>query len=91
MSEHLHDEHCNHVPQGIDLIRLTYHEEQLYCSLDPSLFADDPATWGVVLADLTRNISESLSDDPARQREILQGIYDNYLQALSAALNESSK
>ena len=92
MSEHVHGEDCNHNHEpGIDLIRLTYQEEQLHCALDPTLFADDPGTWGVVLADLTRNLSEALSENPQRQREILLAIRDNYVQALAAALDACPK
>lgn len=95
MSEHVHDENCNHDHDhegGIDLIRLTYQEGQLHCSLDPSLFADEPGTWGIVLADLTRNISEALTEhNPGKRDEVLAAIRANYLEALSSTIDGSTK
>jgi len=55
MSDHVHDEFCDHDhddddEDGIDLIKLTLVGEQMHCALDPSVFEDEPGTWGVVLA-----------------------------------------
>lgn len=88
--EHVHDEHCDHDhdEDGIDLIRLTLIDEQMHCSLDPSVFADEPGTWGVVLADLARNLSEAMSEDPAGQKKLLTEIRDNFLKAIEAAPEE---
>ena len=88
--EHVHDEHCRHGDDedGIDLLRVTLIGEQMHCSLDPSVFSEEPGTWGVVLADLARNLSEAMRDDPPAQQKLLAEIRDNFLKALEAAPEE---
>ncbi|MGL4554424.1 MAG: DUF5076 domain-containing protein [Gemmataceae bacterium] len=94
MSEdHIHDEHCDHGDhgddeEGIDLIRLTLVGEQMHCALDPTVFEDEPGTWGTVLADLARNLSEAMRDDPAAQLELLTEIRDRFLEALESPAEE---
>lgn len=91
MSDHVHDEHCDHDhddEDGIDLIRLTLVGEQMHCALDPTVFEDEPGTWGTVLADLARNLSEAMQDEPAGQKKLLDEIREKFLEALDAPPEE---
>lgn len=89
--EHVHDENCrhgDHEDEGIDLLRLQLVGEHMHCSLDPAVFKDEPGTWGVVLADIARNLSESMTEDPASQRRLLDEIRANFQKALEGAAEE---
>ncbi|NBO90977.1 MAG: DUF5076 domain-containing protein [Planctomycetia bacterium] len=81
--DHVHDENCNHGDdEGVDLIRLTLVGEHMHCSLDPTIFEDEPSTWGTVLADLARNLSQAMRDDPLAQRELLADIREKFIEAI---------
>jgi hypothetical protein len=85
MSEHVHDENCNHDHESqIDLLRLTYLNQQMQFTLDTDLFAEDPATWGTVLADLAWNICEAMADTPEQRQQLLHAVQSRFLEAISA-------
>jgi hypothetical protein len=70
---------------GIEILRVWGHNDDLQCSVYPGAF-DEPGTWGVLLADLVRTITGALKEkdgkDPketqdeivaAFQRELADG------------------
>lgn len=82
--EHVHGPDCDHDhddEDGLELIRVRLVGEELHCSLLPEAF-DDPASWGVVLADLARNIADSSTPEGTSSDDLLQQIRTNFLAAL---------
>lgn len=63
-----------------EVLRAWVVGEELHCSLNASAF-NDPATWGMVLADVARHIAQALHEDEGRDTTAT-------LAAIRAALDE---
>jgi hypothetical protein len=50
---------------GTELLRVWVIDQALHCALHTGAF-EDPATWGVVLADVVRNVAAALTEQDGR-------------------------
>jgi hypothetical protein len=70
-------------PDATELLRVWIVNQELECSLFPGVF-DDPTIWGVVLADLARNVAKGLHDTEGKDLEAtLKQIVDSFNQEIA--------
>jgi hypothetical protein len=70
-------------PDSTELLRAWVIDQALHCTLNSGAF-EDPATWGVLLADLMQHLADALKEQEGRDpAQTLQSIR----AALEAELN----
>ena len=55
--------------QAIELARGWIVDNKLQCSLFPTLWAENPETWGILLADFAAHIADAIAADSDMSRE----------------------
>lgn len=65
-------------PDATELLRVWIINQEMECSLYPGAF-DDPKVWGVILADLARNVARGLEETEGTDfRKTLELIADAF-------------
>ena len=60
---------------SIELIRGWIINQKLECSIFPSVWQDEPETWGILIADIARHVASALEKDTGKNKnEILESI-----------------
>jgi hypothetical protein len=54
--------------QAVEVLRAWIIDGPLQCSLLPTVWKDDPATWGLVLADAVHHIANALEEECGLER-----------------------
>jgi hypothetical protein len=72
-----------HDPEATELLRVWVIDESLHCTLQVGAF-EDPATWGVLLADLVHHLADGLKEDgrdPAATVRLIRTALEKELDA----------
>jgi hypothetical protein len=76
-------------PDATELLRVWVVDQTLYCSIDSGAFPE-PATWGVVLADLIRDLAQALQDRAGKDpQEVIQQIRAQFEAEIHASSAEA--
>ena len=75
----------NDADNATEIIRGWLIDGSLHCVLLPTIWKDNPETWGILLADIAGHISNALSDVTGADRdEILQRIRNIFVSELDS-------
>jgi hypothetical protein len=75
--------------QAVEIFRAWIIDGPLQCSLFPTVWKDDPSTWGMLLADAASHIANALQEECGLDREtILQSIKLAFVSELENATDE---
>ena len=55
--------------QAVELARGWIVDNKLQCSLFPTIWAENPETWGILLADFAAHIADAIAADSDMSRE----------------------
>jgi hypothetical protein len=74
---------------SVELIRSWVIDGKLQCSLFPTIWADRPETWGMLLADVARHISNAASEQGKHtKQQILQSIASRFASEIAKPTDE---
>jgi len=66
---------ANLAEEAVELFRGRIIDQKLQCSIFPSIWKDNPGTWGILLADVARHISSAVENEfGIDKRETLEEI-----------------
>jgi hypothetical protein len=74
-----------HDPEATELLRAWVIDQALHCTLNAGAF-EDPATWGLLLADVIHHLGDALKDDgrdPAQTMQMIRAAMEAELNAPS--------
>jgi hypothetical protein len=71
-------------PEAVEMLRAWVVDGALYCSLRTGGFTD-PGTWGVLLAEVVRNVASALEEEGKDPRDTIQRIRATFEHELTAA------
>ncbi len=75
--------------QAVEVIRGWIIDGQLQCSLFPTIWKDDPGTWGLILADAAIHIANALKEECGLDREkVIQEIKSIFVAELESPTDE---
>ncbi len=66
-------------PDATELVRVWIINQEMACSLYPGAF-DDPALWGVVLADVARYVARGLQETESKDYQAILDVIVNSFQ-----------
>ncbi len=73
--------------EAIEILRGWLLDGCLQCSLFPTIWKDDPGTWGVLLADVANHIADAVAEDTGRPRD---EVYERLCEVLVGELKSPS-
>jgi len=77
-------------PRASELLRAWVANNGLVCSLRPEIW-DDPANWGILLADVARHVANAIEElNGSDPEETLAAIQDLFNRELSNPTDEST-
>ena len=75
--------------KAVEVIRSWVIDEEHQCALFPTIWADRPETWGMILADIAHHISEAASAQGRQTKEeILRSIASRFASEIAEATGE---